>query len=57
VAGCAFYGAFAGKVLLVHTRRIPSWSVPLAGALLLTTVVLIWLTSALYWFRLTGLHH
>jgi uncharacterized protein DUF6529 len=28
VAGCAFYGAFAGKVLLVHTRRIPSWSVP-----------------------------
>ena len=46
LAGCAFYGAFAAKVVLVHTRRLPGWALPVAGGLLLTTVVVAWLTSA-----------
>ena len=25
LAGCFFYGAFAAKVLLVHSRRLPGW--------------------------------
>ena len=54
VAGCAFYGAFAAKVLLVHTRRLPGWALPLAGGLLLSTVVLAWLTSALWLFATVG---
>jgi hypothetical protein len=54
VAGCAFYGAFAAKVLLVHTRRLPGWALPLAGGLLLSSVVVAWLTSALWLFTSVG---
>ena len=56
LAGCVFYGAFAAKVLLVHTRRLPGWALPVAGALLLTAVVMAWLTSALWLFSTTGVH-
>ncbi|MDX6324085.1 MAG: hypothetical protein QOK15_439, partial [Nocardioidaceae bacterium] len=56
VAGCSFYGAFAAKVLLVHTRKLPGWALPVAGGLLFTAVVAAWLTSALWFFRITGLH-
>jgi hypothetical protein len=55
VAGCAFYGAFAAKVLLVHTRRLPGWALPLAGGLLLSSVVVAWLTSALWLFASVGI--
>ena len=56
IAGCAFYGAFAAKVLFVHTRGISRWALPAAGALLLTAVVVAWLTSALWLFSVAGLH-
>jgi hypothetical protein len=56
VAGCAFYGAFAAKVLFVHTRGLPRWALPATGALLLTAVVVAWLTSALWLFSVAGLH-
>jgi hypothetical protein len=56
LAGCAFFGAFAAKVLLVHTRRLPGWALPLAGSALLTAIVVAWLTSALWFFSLTGIH-
>jgi hypothetical protein len=56
VAGCLFYGAFASKVLVVHAPRAPSWAVPLAGGIVLTTVVVAWLTSALWAFATFGLH-
>jgi hypothetical protein len=55
LAGCAFYGAFAAKVVLVHTRRLPGWALPLAGGLLLTTVVVAWLTSAVWLFSEVGI--
>jgi hypothetical protein len=54
IAGCAFYGAFAAKVLFVHTRRLPGWALPLAGALLFSSLVIAWLTSALWLFSTTG---
>ena len=31
LAGCFFYGAFAAKVLLVQSRRLPRWALPIAG--------------------------
>ena len=55
LAACAFYGAFAAKVLLVHSRRIPGWALPVAGGLLLTAVVVVWLTSSLWFFSEIGL--
>ena len=31
LAGCFFYGAFVAKVLLVQSRRLPGWALPVAG--------------------------
>ena len=46
LAGCVFYGAFAAKVLFVHTARSPGWALPVAGGLLFTAVVVLWWTGA-----------
>ncbi|MFB6614115.1 DUF6529 family protein [Streptomyces sp. NPDC056367] len=51
VAGCFFYGAFAAKVLLVHSRRLPGWALPLAGGALFAVVVVLWYSSALWHFN------
>jgi Family of unknown function (DUF6529) len=56
IAGCAFYGAFSAKVVVVHTRRLPGWAIPLAGGVLFSVFVLLWLTSALWWFTWSGVH-
>ncbi|WP_406074908.1 DUF6529 family protein [Streptomyces virginiae] len=50
IAGCFFYGAFAAKVLLVRSRRLPGWALPLAGGALVVVVVVLWYTSALWHF-------
>ena len=55
LAACVFYGAFAAKVVLVHTRRLPGWALPVAGGLLLTAVVVAWLTSAVWLFSEIGI--
>jgi hypothetical protein len=51
LAGCFFYGAFAAKVLIVRSRRLPGWALPLAGGLLVTLVVVIWYSSALWYLN------
>ncbi|WP_327287352.1 DUF6529 family protein [Streptomyces sp. NBC_01198] len=48
VTGCAFYGAFAAKVLVVHSRRLPGWLLPIVGALLVVGIALLWYTAALW---------
>jgi Family of unknown function (DUF6529) len=50
VAGCFFYGAFAAKVLIVRSRRLPGWALPLAGGLLVTLIAVMWYSSALWYF-------
>ena len=50
VAGCFFYGAFAAKVLIVRSRRLPGWALPLAGGLLVTLIAVMWSSSALRYF-------
>jgi hypothetical protein len=54
VAGCVFYGAFAAKVVFVHTRRLPGWALPLAGGLLFTAIVVLWWTGARWYFGVEG---
>jgi hypothetical protein len=56
VLGCLFYGVFAVKVMAVRGRRLAAWVLPLAGGTLLAVVVLLWMTSALWFFRTTGVH-
>jgi uncharacterized protein DUF6529 len=49
ILGCAFYGAFAAKVVLVRSRSLPGYALPLAGGLLFSVLVAAWMTSGL-WF-------
>jgi hypothetical protein len=54
VFGCLVYGAFAAKVLIVRTPRAPGWALPVAGSLMFTTLVVVWLTSALWFIDRNG---
>jgi hypothetical protein len=54
LAGCAFYGAYAAKMLGVRMRHLPAWSIPVLGGTLFTLFVLVWLTSALWFFTRSG---
>ena len=51
VAGCFFYGAFAAKVIIVRSRRLPGWALPLAGGTMVTLVVVLWYSAALWYFN------
>lgn len=55
LAGCLFYGAFASKVLIVRSKGVPGWALPLAGGLIFTGLVGAWLTSAFWFFDTQGL--
>ena len=57
LAGCFFYGAFVAKVLLVQTRRLPGWVLPAAGGTLAVVVVVLWYTSALWYYNGNVLPH
>ncbi len=57
VAGCFLYGAFVAKVLLVQARRLPGWVLPLAGGTLAVVVVVLWYTSALWYYNGYQLPH
>ena len=51
VAGCFFYGAFVAKVLLVQSRRLPGWALPVAGGTLAVVLGVLWWTSALWYYN------
>jgi hypothetical protein len=51
LAGCFFYGAFAAKVLLVQSRRLPGWALPAAGGTLAVLAGVLWYTSALWYYN------
>ncbi len=55
VAGCCFYGAYAAKMLGLRSSGLPSWALPVLGGLTFGLFVLLWLTSALWFFQTTGL--
>jgi hypothetical protein len=47
--GCAFYGAFAAKVVIVRSHDLPGAALPVAGGLTFAVLVAVWYSSAL-WF-------
>jgi uncharacterized protein DUF6529 len=55
--GCAFYGAFVAKVLVLRWRRLPNWALPAVAGLLFTTVVGVSLTSAIWYLATEGPPH
>jgi hypothetical protein len=54
ILGCAFYGAFAVKVVIVRSPRLPGLALPLAGATLLSVLVATWMTSGLWFISENG---
>jgi hypothetical protein len=52
--GCAFYGAFAAKVVIVRSHTLPGWALPIAGGLVFTILVSVWLTSGLWFISENG---
>jgi hypothetical protein len=48
--GCVFYGAFVTKVLAVRDHRLPGWTLPLVGSVVFTSLVLLFLTSSVWFF-------
>jgi hypothetical protein len=54
LAGCFFYGAFFTKVVIVRSRQTSGWVLPVAGGALFTVLVILWLTSALWFFTSFG---
>ena len=55
LAGCAFYGAYAAKMLGIRVSGLPDRAVPWLGASVLTTLVVVWLTSAVWFFTRSSL--
>jgi hypothetical protein len=53
--GSAVYGAYAAKVTIVRLRRFPMPVIPIAGGLLFALLVAVWYTSAVWFFRLSGI--
>lgn len=53
--GAFFYGAYAAKMLALRMRGLPGWALPVLGGTVLATLVLIWLTSALWFFTRSGI--
>jgi hypothetical protein len=50
VVGCCFFGAFVTKVLCVRVRGLPGWALPIAGGLVFTTLVVLFVTSSVWFF-------
>lgn len=55
VVGCAFYGAYAAKMLALRVAGLPSWTLPLLGGTVLASVIVLWLSAALWFFTRSGL--
>lgn len=54
VLGCAVFGAVVVKVVAVRSRRAPGWFLPVAGGLLFALLVIVVLTSAVWYIRQNG---
>jgi hypothetical protein len=55
IAGCAFYGAYAAKMLGLRLKGLPGWALPVLGGTVFASIVIAWLTAALWFFTRTGL--
>ncbi len=54
LAGCFFYGAFTAKMLWLRVDGLPGLVLPIVGGSVFTALVVIWLTSSLWFFDNIG---
>ena len=50
IVGSFVFGVIVVKLLMVHSRKHPGWSLPLAGGTLFAVLVTLWATSAAWYF-------
>jgi hypothetical protein len=55
--GCAFFGAFTIKMLILPKSDLPNWTLPALGALVFTALTGVWFTSAFWFFSTFGIRH
>jgi Family of unknown function (DUF6529) len=56
VLGCLFFGAFTVKMLVLPKRGLPGWVLPVLGGVVFAVLILIWFTSAYWFFSTFGIH-
>jgi hypothetical protein len=54
LAGCCFYGAYAAKMLGLRLRGLPGWALPVLGGTVFALFLVVWGTSALWFFTRSG---
>ena len=54
VAGCLFFGTFTVKMLALTRRGMPGWVLPVLGGAAFALLVVIWFTSAFWFFSIFG---
>ncbi|HXT94603.1 MAG TPA: DUF6529 family protein [Trebonia sp.] len=54
IAGCLFFGAFTVKMLALTRRGMPGWVLPVLGGLAFALLVVLWFTSAFWFFETFG---
>ena len=52
--GSFVYGCLAAKVFIVRSNGFPGWVLPIAGGLLFSILLGLWLTSAFWFFNTFG---
>ena len=55
IAGCLFFGTFTVKMLSLTRRGMPGWVLPVLGGVVFALLVLLWFTSAFWFFSTFGL--
>ena len=53
--GSSLYGAFLAKMLIVRTKGFPGGALPIAGGVLFSILLGLWLTSAFWFFSTFGI--
>ena len=53
--GSFLYGALFAKILLVRSHGFPGWALPIAGSVLFSILLGLWLTSSFWFFSTFGI--
>jgi hypothetical protein len=51
IAGCAFYGGYAAKMIGLRMRGLPAWALPVLGGFVFACFVVLFATSAAWFFQ------
>ena len=50
IAGSFIYGVFVAKMLVLRDKEHPSWALPVLGGAVAALLVVLWLTSSVWYF-------